>query len=348
MIADALLTSPRGPFASWLRQSLGAGEAFQISDVGRPTGGGWSNETIFLAARDGSDAAARRFVMKIAPAGAAMFRDYDLSREFACKSWAVMMACWYRKRSPPSFRAPCLAARSTLWLVSKGKSRPTIAHRSWTRAGCSRRRQRINAAFYDECVAAIARLHRIDRATPGVSRLERAGRHETHLGREVHWLQELYDWGHGRERLPAIDEAFAMIWRALPNRDDATLLWGDARPANIVVRDFRVAALLDWELAALGPGELDLFWFLEMNRMRARGRPLAGFRSDEDTIALYERMRGVVVRNHGFFRYFSALKIAVLMLRHLQARVAAGDLAVDHAILRDNTAVRRLIELGGP
>lgn len=63
-------------------------------------------------------------------------------------------------------------------------------------------------------------------------------------------------------------------------------LWGDARPANMVVENFGIVGLLDWELAGSGPGELDIVWFCEMNRMRSIGigiAPLPGFLDDAAT-----------------------------------------------------------------
>jgi aminoglycoside phosphotransferase (APT) family kinase protein len=114
----------------------------------------------------------------------------------------------------------------------------------------------------------------------------------------------------------------------------------------MVLAEFRIAALLDWELATLGPGELDLFWFLEMNAMRSRGRPLPGFRDEAGALALYERETGRKVRAEDWFRDFSALKVAVLMLRHLLQRVDAGLLPADHPVLADNVSLRRLAALG--
>ena len=36
------------------------------------------------------------------------------------------------------------------------------------------------------------------------------------------------------------------------------LSWGDSRIGNVMYRDFAPVAVLDWEMAPLGPRELDL------------------------------------------------------------------------------------------
>jgi aminoglycoside phosphotransferase (APT) family kinase protein len=161
----------------------------------------------------------------------------------------------------------------------------------------------------------------------------------------VRWLAELFEWGKGPAPQPLLDRAFTWVLANLPNDASAVLLWGDARPANTVVRDFRIAALLDWELATLGPPELDLFWFLAMNRMRANGRSLPGFPSDAETIASYAAHTGRTIRDERFHTVYAALKVAVLMLRYLRVAVDHGRMPEDHTVLTDNTATRRLNEL---
>ena len=43
---------------------------------------------------------------------------------------------------------------------------------------------------------------------------------------------------------------------------EAVLCWGDSRIGNVMYRDFEPVAVLDWEMAALGPREMDLSWMV--------------------------------------------------------------------------------------
>ena len=59
-----------------------------------------------------------------------------------------------------------------------------------------------------------------------------------------------------------------------------SLTWGDARIGNMIFRDFRPVAVLDWEMVTLGPGEVDLAWWLVLDRYHTEGvgaQPLPGF-----------------------------------------------------------------------
>ena len=198
--------------------------------------------------------------------------------------------------------------------------------------------------YYDSCIDSLG----VDSRCAGRRGVRRATdpntRGATALAREVHWLADLYAWGKGPSEQHVLDRAFAWVLGHLPDDATATLVWGDARPANTVVRDFEVVALLDWELATLGPPELDVFWFLEMNRMRANGRSLPGFPSDAATIAGYEARTGRQVRDADFHKVYAALKVAVLMLRYLRVAVDRGQIPERHHVLTDNTATRRRLD----
>src|SRR3546814_20575191 len=53
-----------------------------------------------------------------------------------------------------------------------------------------------------------------------------------------------------------------------PSEACVSVLWGDPTPSNTMFRpDGTVAALIDWELAALGPPEIDLAWWLYFDEL---------------------------------------------------------------------------------
>lgn len=68
--------------------------------------------------------------------------------------------------------------------------------------------------------------------------------------------------GRGRA-MPIVDAAMAYVRANMPNDAGVNVLWGDPTPSNVMFSaDGQVNALIDWELAALGPAELDLAWWL--------------------------------------------------------------------------------------
>ncbi len=333
----------------WLRVRLCA-DSLAIANAKSPESGGWSNEThIFDASwtRAGS-IHTRAFVLRLAPAGPAMFRDYDLGRQVHClRHLRKTSAC-----PVPAVLADDLEGRAfgrPFYVMDfvdgqvPADDQPTFFEAGFL-ADANVDAQR---RFHDSCIDAIAAIHATPVDDALAAQLARNSAGTTALEREARWLADLYEWGKGPAEQPVLERAFAWVLGNLPDDASATLLWGDARPANTVVRDFQVVALLDWELATLGPPELDLFWFLEMNRMRANGRSLPGFPADAATIAAYELRAGHTMRDADFHATYAALKVAVLMLRYLRVAVDRGQMPERHHVLTDNTATRRLQELLG-
>ncbi|MFD3517598.1 phosphotransferase family protein [Streptomyces sp. NPDC058657] len=88
------------------------------------------------------------------------------------------------------------------------------------------------------------------------------------LGRHIEAQRSFYEWVvDGLPRSPLIEEAFDLLDTRRPQEEgEPVLCWGDARIGNIVYDGFEPAAVLDWEMAAYGPRELDLGWTVYLHR----------------------------------------------------------------------------------
>jgi aminoglycoside phosphotransferase (APT) family kinase protein len=203
--------------------------------------------------------------------------------------------------------------------------------------------------FHTGLLDALAAIHATP-LTPALSSALRPAAEVAAPVAAVEALERTWAFDQGPSRAAIIEVGFAALRASWPVGGDDLLLWGDARPANVIVAPdgFTPVALLDWELAAIGPAELDLMWLAEMNRMRMEGSgvaPLPGLLPDDEAIAHYEQRGGRRLVELGWYRRYSALRIAVLMHRHLRVMVHLGRLPADHPVFRDNVATRRLAEL---
>ena len=125
---------------------------------------------------------------------------------------------------------------------------------------------------------------------------------------------------------------------------DPVLLWGDPRLGNLVVDDDRhVVAVLDWEMATLGPAEMDLAWYLALDAATAAltGRRVAGFPEAHETLALYERCGGRPVADLAWHEIFALTR--ALAISDRQARMRAGSRRGD----RDGTGRSRPDPMAG-
>jgi aminoglycoside phosphotransferase (APT) family kinase protein len=343
MLVDAATTVR---FTRWFAKCIGAD--VRIERASAPgTGGGWSNETLILdLARLG------RVVVRLRPDGPSMFRTYELTREYTILE--TLSALGRPKVPKPLAIDPqgAIAGRP-LFVMSyvpgrvPSDDRPSFAEAGWL-FEASFEDQR---TFYIGLLAAIADVHAVDWRPRLASLARTAG---PPLRAEVDWLRALHRWGAGADRHTTIERGFERLLGNMPIERPPCLLWGDARPANVVETAFQPAALLDWELASIGPAELDIAWFLEMNRMRTEGAgiaPLPGFLADDETVACYQRLSGRQLADLTWYRQYAALKMAVLMERHLRVAIARGALRKGHRLLKDNVALRRveaLLAAAGP
>ncbi len=141
------------------------------------------------------------------------------------------------------------------------------------------------------------------------------------------------DWaGEGRP-LPVLTEALDWARRNQPpDRAEAVLLWGDPRLGNLVFDDEgHVHAVLDWDLAGLGPPEMDLGWYFGLDTMMEQlfGRRVPGFPVRAEAVAHYEERSGHAVIDLDWHEVFALLRALAINDRHqrmaARRRRRAGD-----------------------
>ncbi|NKS72276.1 phosphotransferase [Rhodococcus hoagii] len=136
----------------------------------------------------------------------------------------------------------------------------------------------------------------------------------------------------GRGADPAAGEGVRLArehWPSAPS--EPVLCWGDSRIGNIMYRDFAPVAVLDWELAALAPREVDVGWFVFFHRMfqdmaEQFGRPgLPHLLRREEVVALYEETTGVELRDLDFYLVYAAVRHGIIMSRIKRRSIHFGD-----------------------
>ncbi|MDI3423199.1 phosphotransferase family protein [Streptomyces luteolus] len=190
------------------------------------------------------------------------------------------------------------------------------------------------AGLEDATLRIIARLH--DRFPVEHARhLEPPG-DGSPLRRHVEAQRAYYAWVvDGRPRSPLIERAFDRLEELWPDDQGTPVLnWGDARIGNIIYDGFTPAAVLDWEMAALAPREVDLGWTIYLHRFFqdltvSFGQPgLPDFLRRERIESRYAQLTGHIPRAMDFYTLYAALRHAVVMLRVAYRQVHFGEAAV--------------------
>ncbi|MEC3954949.1 phosphotransferase family protein [Nocardia sp. CDC153] len=187
----------------------------------------------------------------------------------------------------------------------------------------------------DSTIRTLAALHAIpDAATtfafldprqPGSSLLER------NLNRARAWYEySVRDTGPS----PLVERILKWLGDNLPeSTGDTVLSWGDARLGNVMYRDFTPVAVLDWEMATIGPRELDVAWIVFGHRVfhgiaKTFGLPgMPDFMREEDVRAAYAEHSGVELADLTWYTMFAALNYAVVFLRAGGRQIHFGEMA---------------------
>jgi aminoglycoside phosphotransferase (APT) family kinase protein len=109
------------------------------------------------------------------------------------------------------------------------------------------------------------------------------------------------------------------------------LSWGDARINNVIYRDFRPAALLDWEMAGLGPREIDIAWLVSGHQVLEVIAGLLGSSGLpdllrlEDVAAQYEAETGHAPRHMDFYLTYAQVQWAIVFVIAGLRRVHFGE-----------------------
>jgi aminoglycoside phosphotransferase (APT) family kinase protein len=172
-------------------------------------------------------------------------------------------------------------------------------------------RARLHAALLDTVAAVHAvpwRQHGLGEALPG-----------TGVGDALDRWDAYAAWAGEGDPLPALVEGLAWCRRTCPSDDDAVLLWGDVRLGNLVLdAEQRVVAVLDWDLAAIGPPEMDLGWLFGLDFMMESlfGETVSGFLTRAEAIQRYEEASGRTVRHLEWHEVFALTRALAINDRH--------------------------------
>jgi len=178
-------------------------------------------------------------------------------------------------------------------------------------------------AIVADLVDTLAVLHGIDPTAVGLAEF---GRPEGFLNRQLRrWGSQLDD--HGAALPPGIERLADDLTLAVPRSGPATIVHGDYRLGNTLVREDKVIAVLDWEMATVGDPLTDLGLLIchtsRTDTVLPNPATAAGHPSPTEMIERYARRTGRDVSGIAWYVAFAFFKLAVVCLG-VAARHRAG------------------------
>ena len=208
------------------------------------------------------------------------------------------------------------------------------------------------ARHLSECVIdMLAAIHGVDIEAVGLSGF---GRPAGYMTRQLARWQRQWELSNSRE-VPGYEDLVRRLAADLPDSADGTLVHGDLRLDNMLVRldPTEVAAVVDWEMSTLGdpladlgltlmywtdPGDEDWVRASEGGSVTA----IPGFMTRADAARRYAALTGRDISAIGYYMAFGCFKLAVV-LEGIHARFLQNK-TVGEGFEREGPAVPRLIE----
>jgi aminoglycoside phosphotransferase (APT) family kinase protein len=220
--------------------------------------------------------------------------------------------------------APFLVLRAVDGVVPSDN--PPYVFAGWVLDGSEADRRRLE----ERSIAVLAELHTVTSGTDDLGFLVPDAPGESMLAGQLAFQRGYYDWACEGTPVPLVEEAFEVLGATVPANDRQVLTWGDSRIGNVLYRDFEPVAVLDWEMATVGPPEVDLGWMTMMHAFfqgmaEEHGFPgLPDLLRREQAVATYERLAGHRLDDLAWYEALAALRFAIISIRTSLRSIAFG------------------------
>lgn len=331
-MAESSLTDPDRlqPLLRWLAERLGASGLDLVGDPAPPSNGS-SNETVILRCAWTDRSGARReqaFVARTAPRSEGLFLTYDLDRQY--RTMEALAGTDVPVPRLVGMAGPEVIGEAFYVMeAAEGAAPPDLPPYTvtgWLLEADPDEQRRV----HDRTLEVIARIHRLDAEALGLGFLNRT-RAARGLDDQLADTGEWYRWATGGAPQPTMDAVWAWLQDELPaDLPTEGLDWGDARFGNVLYVGTEPSCVLDWEMAAVGPAEVDMGWWFFMNRFYTEGSgapPLPGFPSKAEAIATYEAALGRRLERLEWYETLAAFRFGIIFLRAAALSMGGGDAA---------------------
>ena len=329
-----------GLLEGWLAGALPTGAEPKVTLHSGIDANGMSSETLVFDATWSEDGEPRtgEYVARVAPSPAEfpVFMDYALQDQYD-----AMRIVGERTKVPvPNvglFEPTGEVLGTPFFLMDRieGVVPPDVPPYNWGDNWLADASVEDQRRLQDSTVAAIAGLHAIQDASDAFDFLERSAHQgETPLARNLAWVRAWYEWAiPDLGPSPIAERALAWLEANLPDTtgSDTVLCWGDSRIGNVLYRDFAPVGVLDWEMAALGPREMDLSWIVFAHMVfesitavfEMPGMP--HFMREEDVKATYAELTGVQLGDLTWYHLYNAVQWCVVFMRTSARSIHFGE-----------------------
>jgi aminoglycoside phosphotransferase (APT) family kinase protein len=329
-----------GVMSQWLSTVIPRGTTPQVTVESGVDSNGMSSETIILTGRWDADGEAHeeKWVARVAPAEAdvPVFSSYRMDHQFD----VIRLVGELTDVPVPRVRwleptGDVLGTQFFLMDYVSGVVPPDVMPYTFGDNWFADSPAQSRRELQDNTVDVLAKLHAIPDVEETFGFLA-VGDEPNALRRNLDWLKAWYQFAvPDIGRSPLVEQALDWLDAHWPEDVAATvpvLVWGDSRVGNVLYENYKPVAVLDWEMATLGPREMDVAWMVFAHMVFQELAGLAGmpglpdFMREDDVKASYAAKTGAELGDLNWFYIYSGVIWCCVFMRTSARRVRFGEI----------------------
>jgi aminoglycoside phosphotransferase (APT) family kinase protein len=314
----------RAGLQRWFTERDGDADSVRVGPLHKATSG-FSSETLFVDVIHTTSGVEveEHYVTRLPPAGGGIFPHYDLTRQAEVQR--VLLANGIPAAEPLAVELD-ESWLGVPFLVMQKVGGDVLADSYMVTGRLHDDAPDAQSQVQSEFLDRLADVHRIDWVAAGLGELTPA--HARGLVHDVARLEEYLRWATEGDVPEVHAAAIAWLQSHRPQPEPPlSLCWGDPRISNVLYGpDWSQQALLDWEMASIGAGEMDVAWFVALHELtsEALGTDLPGFL---DRRGMLDHWAARLGRPLVAFRWFEVLALVrsdAIFLRIRAMLLASG------------------------
>ena len=305
----------------WMGARLQSAEDFTLGELNFPEASGESSITLIVEATWTESGAekAERFVLRMVPPESQVFESHDLHMQF--RLMEIMAAEGIPAPRLLGYEPDDSLLGSDFYVMHFvdgviPPDNPPMAFGSWVIDLSVEDR----AAMWRNGLEVMARIHCIDLDKHELPNLPAAAADESPLAHEIRRYDGIIATGMRDNADPIILEAWEFLKTGAPQFGPRRLCWGDSRPGNVIWRDLKPVAIIDWEIASIGDPLMDLtwwFWIDHCNSVGLGAEKMSGLPEYADAYQHWHDITGLPIDNAPYYELLAVVRFAIIMERKL-------------------------------
>ncbi|MEH6583399.1 MAG: phosphotransferase family protein [Halioglobus sp.] len=314
----------------WLRAKLPDAEQLTLGELSFPEESGESSVSLILNAVNRGEA--MNFICRMKPLDSQVFDDHDLPMQYNLMKIAGEQGV----PVPPllGFEADESLLGSDFYIMGfvDGQiptDNPPYVFGGWVTELSDQER----ATQWQNGLATLAKIHQINLENYDVSGIPSARETDSSAQHEIDKFNTLFAGEVSESLPPVVASALEYLNNNAPKGGARRLCWGDSRVGNVIWKDLKPSAVIDWEMASIADPLQDVSWWYWIDYVNCVGlgmERLGGLPALSEIYAQWHALTGLPVAHTDYYDLFSVVRFAIVLEKKFIAMKNAGMGTIDN------------------